>query len=76
MAQSIETLNDINEEIEEIDRAIIRHSRIVENLKWRRYELLIREQDLEMSELIECIIEKGLTARDALRIINGSQAGN
>jgi ribosomal protein RSM22 (predicted rRNA methylase) len=61
---------DIERELEQIEYEIETHKGIIENLTWRRSELLINREDLEMCELIDCIVEKGITANEALGIIN------
>ena len=62
---------DLDEELEKIEEEIDSHKRIIENLTWRRSELLTKKQDLEICELIDCIFEKGMTTNEALEIING-----
>ena len=61
---------DLDKELEQTEDEIVKHNRIIENLIWRRSELLTRKQDMEMYELIDCIVEKGMTANEALEIIN------
>jgi len=70
MTERIEVVYDIDRELDKIEDDIETHNRLIENLVWRRSELLIQKQDLEMYELIDCIIEKGLSANEALGIIN------
>ncbi|MCL2152672.1 MAG: hypothetical protein FWH57_06925 [Oscillospiraceae bacterium] len=70
MSANIDIFVDMDRELNQIEDEIENHKRIIENLIWRRSELLISKQDLEMCELIDCIIEKGLTANEALGIIN------
>jgi len=70
MLERIEVVYDIDRELDKIEDDIGSHNRLIENLVWRRSELLVQKQDLEMCELIDCIIEKGLTANEALGIIN------
>ena len=70
MAQNVDVEVDIEKELEKIEQEIDSHNRIVENLIWRRSELLTKKQDLEICELIDCIIEKGITANEALEILN------
>ena len=62
---------DLDEELDKIEEEIDSHRRIIENLVWRRSELLTKKQDLEICELIDCIFEKGLTTNEALEILNG-----
>jgi len=76
MLQRIDVEIDLDRELDEIEDEIVTHNRIVETLIWRRSELLTKKQDLEMCELIDCIIEKGLTANEALELIVSSLENN
>lgn len=60
---------DLSAEIAELDRAIVRQGITLDNLKARRYELLIHQEDFEMQDVIDCIIENGLTAQEAIKAI-------
>ena len=62
---------DLDEELEKIEEEIDSHKRIIEDLNWRRSELLAKKQDLEICELIDCIFEKGMSTNEALEILNG-----
>ncbi|MCL2152198.1 MAG: hypothetical protein FWH57_04440 [Oscillospiraceae bacterium] len=64
---SIET--DIVSELERIEGEIEAHNRMVETLVWQRSELLTKKEDMEMCELVDCIVENGLTANEALELI-------
>jgi len=70
MLERISVAIDIDRELDRIEDDIDTHHKIIEELVWRRSELLVSKQDLEMCELIDCIIERGLTANEALGIIN------
>lgn len=70
MSQNMNVEADLEKELEKIEEEIDTHNRIVENLVWRRSELLTQKQDLEICELIDCIIEKGLTTNEVLLIVN------
>ena len=61
---------DLDKELEKIEDEISEHNRIIDNLTWQRSELLTKKQDLDMCELFDCITEKGLTASEALDILN------
>ena len=71
MSQTIDFLGDLDNKIEEIDKAIVTYNEIIEGLKWQRYELLSKKHDLDMNDVLECIIEKGLSANEVLKMING-----
>lgn len=73
MSQTINIITDLDKEIEEIDKAIITYNEIIEGLKWQRYELLSNKHDLDMNDVLECIIEKGLSANEVLKLINGAK---
>ena len=62
---------DLDEELEKLEEEIDSHKRIIEDLTWRRSELLTKKQDLEICELIDCIFEKGMSTNEALEILNG-----
>jgi ribosomal protein RSM22 (predicted rRNA methylase) len=70
MSMNTGVVIDIDRELEKIEYEIDTHKRLIEDLVWRRSELLINKEDLEMCELVDCIIEKGLTANEAMGIIN------
>jgi len=60
---------DIEKELERIEEKINTQNRIIDELVWQRAELLTKKQDLEMCALIDCIIENGISANEALEII-------
>ena len=70
MSQNVDIEMDLDKELDRIEEEIDSHNRIVENLIWRRSELLTKKQDMEVCELIDCIYEKGMTANEALEILN------
>ena len=70
MSHDILVQSDLEKEMEETEKAIIMHGEIVENLRERRYELIAMKQDLEISEVIECIIENGLSAKEVMDVLS------
>jgi len=60
---------DLEEELERIEEDLAEQNKVIEDLVWRRNDLLTRKQDLELYEFIDCIFENGLTANEALGII-------
>jgi len=70
MSQNIDIRIDVDKELEKIEEEIETYNRRIEDLTWRRSELLCKKQDLEMCELVDCIVEKGLTINEALEILN------
>ena len=74
MSQVKDVIVDLDKKIVEIDKAIVTYNEIIEGLKWQRYELLSKKHDLDMNEVLECIVEKGLSANEVLKLINGVQS--
>jgi len=60
---------DIESEMEETDEAIFTHSRIVEKLKLQRYKLVAEMEDLELNDVVECIIENDISPRRMMDLI-------
>ena len=73
MSHTIDVSIDLDKKIEEIEKAIVTYNEIIEGLKWQRYELLSNKHDLDMNDVLECIIEKGLSANEVLKMINGAK---
>jgi len=71
MLQKTVVGNDLQleEELERIEGDIAVQNKVVEDLIWRRADVLTRIQDLEMCALVDCIFENGLSANEALKII-------
>ena len=65
-SRGIDVETDIISELERIEGEIEVHNRMVETLVWQRAELLTKKEDMKMCELIDCIVENGLTANEAL----------
>ena len=69
MARNTRTLQELEDEMEEIDEAILTHNRIIEDLKSQRYELLAQKQDWEMQEVFECAFENGFTPDEMMQLL-------
>ena len=69
MSYNIDIKSDIERELERIEEELDTQNRIIEDLIWQRSELLTKKQDLEMCALVDCIIENGLSANEALETI-------
>ena len=69
MERNMRTVKDLENEMEEIDEAIVTHNRIVEDLKCQRYELLAQKQDCEMQEVFECAFENGFTPDEMMQLL-------
>ena len=68
MSQCLET-TDIEKAMEEIDDAIITHNKIVEKLKLQRYTLFSKKLDLEMDDVLECVVENDISPRRMMDLI-------
>ena len=65
------TLN-IDREMEEIDEAIVTHSRRIEELKCQRFELFAQKQDCEMQDVFECAFENGFTPDEMMKLLENA----
>lgn len=59
-------VSGLDEELEEIDNTIIEYNIKVRNLIERRCELLAQRENAQMQDVLDYIIEKGITPREAL----------
>ena len=66
------TMMDLEKEMEDIDEAIVTHNKIIEDLKFQRYELLAQKQDWEMQEVFECAFENGFTPEEMMKLLLGA----
>ena len=69
MGQSTCTVCELEREMEEIDEAIITHNKIIENLRFQRFEILARKNDWEMQEVFEYAIESGFTPDEVMDML-------
>jgi len=60
----------LDKELEYIDYTITEYSLKIAQLKNRRCELLAEKQDLDLSDVFECITEKGLSANEIMQFVN------
>ena len=60
----------LDKELEFIDFTITEYSLKIAQLKNRRCELLAEKQDLDLNDVFECIIEKGLSANEIMQFIS------
>jgi len=70
MSQNIDVGIDIDKELEIIEEGIEKYNKLLDDLIWQRSELLVKKQDLEVYELVDCIVEKGISLNEALEILN------
>jgi hypothetical protein len=70
-ATNIETnlKNNVEEELDRVEEELDNQKKLVDDLVWKRSELLIKKQNLEFSALADCIYENGLTANEALELL-------
>ena len=62
-------LEDLEIRIEEIDKAIVTHNKVVRKLSMQRYKLIAQKPDLEMTEAFECAIENDISPRRVVDLI-------
>jgi len=55
--------------MEEVESSILKHSTAVEKLRYKRYELIAKKEDLEMSQVIDCAIEAGITSEEMMMFV-------
>jgi len=63
------TFDDLDNEMEKIDEAIIVHKRIIEDLREQRYELYARKHDWQMQEVFEYAVENDMKADDMMKLL-------
>ena len=69
MTNHTHTNEELETQMEEIDDAIITHSKIIEKLKLQRYELFSVKLDLEIMETLECAVENDISPRRIMDLI-------
>jgi len=69
MTNNYQTKEELEAQMEEIDEAIITHSKIIEKLKMQRYELFSVKLDLEIVETLECAVENDISPRRIMDLI-------
>jgi len=75
MGQTTCTLCDLEREMEEIDDAIISHNKIIEVLRFQRFEVMAKKNDWEMQEVFECAIENGFTPDEVMDLLLSAKRG-
>ena len=60
----------LEKELEFIDFTITEYSLKIAQLRNRRCELLAEKQELDLNEVFECIIEKGISAFEIMQLIS------
>ena len=76
MSQDAQSNIDLEKEMEEVDEAIVKCNEMAESLNQRRYELIAMRQNLEIADVIECIIEKGINANQIMQMILSASEEN
>jgi len=62
--------NDMEMELEYIDKAILEHKLRAQRLIERRYELLAQKEDVQLQDLVDYVVERGLSAKEVLTILS------
>ena len=70
MSQSLCDHVWLTREMEEVEKAIVSGMTTIEMLRERRYELIIKKEDLKMNEVIDCAIENGISAQELMELVN------
>ena len=65
----LDVRENIEKELDEIDKLIIARSKTIEDLKCRRYQLMAELEDLDIHEAVECAIENGISPRRLIDMI-------
>ena len=65
----LDVRENIEKELDEIDKLIIARSKTIEDLKCRRYQLMAELEDLDIHEAVECAIENGISPRRLINMI-------
>jgi len=65
----LDVRENIEKELDEIDKLIIARSKTIEDLKSRRYQLMAELEDLDIHEAVECAIENGISPRRLINMI-------
>jgi len=69
MLQKSQIPIDYDREIGKIDKAIIALGKELEELVYKRYELVAGKHDLNADDLIQCIVENDLMPKDVTELI-------
>lgn len=69
MNQNTYAAADFERDIEEIDEAIFKHNKIVENLRFDRFELLAQKSNCELEEVFEYAVDSGFTSSEIMELI-------
>ena len=64
------TLSDYDAALSNIDESITAHREQIEKLYDLRRLILAKMQEVDMDAVLQCIVEKGLTSREVLHMIN------
>jgi len=60
---------DYDKEIGRVDKAIVALSNNLEDLVYKRYELIAQKHNLDINELVKCIVENNLVSKDVMELI-------
>ena len=60
---------DYDKEIGRVDKAIVALSNELEDLVYKRYELIARKHDLDAQELMACIVENDMMPKEVVEVL-------
>ena len=60
---------DLSAEIAELDKAIIMHGIALDKLKTQRFELYAHQEDLDLQNVVDCVIDNSMTPQEAINAI-------
>ena len=63
---------DYDKEIGRVDKAILALRKELEDLVYKRYELIAQKHNINTDELMECIVEHDLIPKEVVDLINSA----
>ena len=72
MSQKSNISVDYDKEIGRVDQAILALRKELEELVYKRYELIAHKHNINTHELMECIVEHDLVPKEVVEIINSA----
>jgi len=73
MQNPIYDMSNYDSEMQRIENAIVGYNLEVESLVRERYELIANKEELEMQEVFDCAIERGITPKEMMELVNSFQ---
>ena len=72
MTQRTQIDIDYDKEIGRVDMAIVALGAELEDLVYKRYELVARKHKLDAQELMNCIVENNLMSQEVIGVISSA----